>query len=297
MLADSPQRGLALAALAFFATWSADPDRARQAGEQFLRMAECNPYAQQLQLAHLVLGVAWIFRGDFAQAHQHLERASTHYDFRSHLPMDLIFGVHVGVINLGWDSFALWQLGYPDQALQSLHRTLAAAQESDHRGTLAFARALAAVMFFVLAGDAEMARRQIEALKSLQAEEPTFGAWVNSLVGWDVSAEGKIEIDLGQRRQAIAASGVMGSGIGRAAQFTLLAQSYARAGQVAAGLGVLDEALAWIEASGVRGFEVEVHRLKGELLRQLGQSGGAEASWSTMETAAEACFRRVYRRG
>ena len=86
MLAGSPQRGLALAAVAFFATWTGEPDRARQAGEQFLRMAELNPYPQQLELAHLVLGAACFLRGDFVPAHEHLKQALINYDFRSLIP-------------------------------------------------------------------------------------------------------------------------------------------------------------------------------------------------------------------
>jgi DNA-binding SARP family transcriptional activator/tetratricopeptide (TPR) repeat protein len=292
MLAGSPQRGFALASMAFFATWTAEPDRARQFGEQFLRMAERNPDPQQLQLAHLLLGVAWLWRGDFVPAHEHLKRALADYDFRCPHPMDLLFGIHVGVINLGWESFVLWQLGYPDQALQYLDRTLAAAQESDHRETQAFARTLAAMTSFVMAGDADAGRSQIEALWSLHVEKPALGAWVNSLAGWNTSGDGQSENSLEQARQAIATSGVMGSGFGRAAQLALLALGYAQAGQAEKGLGALDEALAWIETSGVRGFEAEVHRLKGELLL-LRQSSQEEAAWSTTKATAEACFRHA----
>jgi DNA-binding SARP family transcriptional activator/tetratricopeptide (TPR) repeat protein len=295
MLAGSPQRGLALAAMAFFATWSAEPDRARQLGEQFLRMAESSAYPQLLELAHLVLGAAHFLRGDFVPAHEHLQQVSINYDFCSPHPLDLLFGIHTGVIDLGWDSLALWQLGYPDRALRCLNRTLAAAQESDHRETLAFARSVGAVEFLLMAGDAAAARSQVEGLRSLQLlheKEPAFGAWINSLAGWDPSGEAPAELRLEQARQGAAASGMMGSGIGRAVQRLLLARGYARAGQVEAGLGTLDEALAWIEASGVRHFEAEVYRFKGELLL-LGRSSQEEAAWSTTEATAEACFRRA----
>ena len=67
---------------------------------------------------------------------------------------------------------------------------------------------------------------------------------------------------------------------------------YAQAGRIEAGLGALDEALAWIEATGVRGFEAEVHRFKGEL-PHLGRSSQEEAPGSITEAAAEACCRRA----
>ena len=202
MLAGSPQRGLALGRRGILCYLDREPDRARQAGEQFLRMAELNPYPQQLELAHLVLGAACFLRGDFVPAHEHLKQALINYDFRIPHPLDLLFGIHVGVINLGWDSFALWQLGYPDQALRRLHRMLAAAEESDHRETLAFARSMGAVVFLLMAGDAAAARDQVEALRSLQLlheKEPVFGAWVNSLAGWDPSGEAPAATDLERR--------------------------------------------------------------------------------------------------
>jgi DNA-binding SARP family transcriptional activator/tetratricopeptide (TPR) repeat protein len=292
MLADSPQRGLALAAMAFFATWSAEPDRARQVGEQFLLMAERNSYRQQLELAHLVLGAACVLRGDFVPAHKHLKQALANYDSRRPYPLDLLFGIHVGVLNLGWESFVLWQLGYPDQALQCLHRMLAAARASDHRETLAFARTMTAGTFFLMGGDAAAARSQVEALRLLYEEEPAFGAWANGLAGWEPLGEEQADIGPEQARQAIAASGMMGSGIGRAAQLLFLARGYARAGQTEAGLGALDEALAWMERTGVRGLEAEVHRMKGELLLR-GEPAQGNASDLTQEAKAEACFRRA----
>ena len=53
----------------------------------------------------------------------------------------------------------------------------------------------------------------------------------------------------------------------------LLAGIYARAGQPAAGLSVLDEALAVSAEHGERWWDAELHRLRAELL----QAGGAEA--------------------
>ena len=292
MLADSPQRGLALAAMAFFATWSAEPDRARQVGEQFLLMAERNSYRQQLELAHLVLGVTCVLRGDFVPAYKHLKQAFVTYDSRRPHPLDLLFGIHVGVINLGWESFVLWQLGYPDQALQCLHRTLTAAHESDHRETLAFARTMTAGTFFLMGGDAAAARGQVAALRLLYEAEPAFGAWVNGLAGWEPSGEEQADIGPEQARQAIAASGMMGSGIGRAAQLLFRARGCARAGQTEAGLGALDETLAWMERTGVRGLEAEAHRLRGALLLA-GRFPGTETPDSADGTAAEVCFRRA----
>src|SRR5262249_56251028 len=59
----------------------------------------------------------------------------------------------------------------------------------------------------------------------------------------------------------------------------LLAEVCAQVGQTAAGLEALAEALATLAKSGVRWWEAELHRLRGELLLQhaVPQPGEAEA--------------------
>src|SRR5207253_6333438 len=69
----------------------------------------------------------------------------------------------------------------------------------------------------------------------------------------------------------------------RSNYLALLAEAYGTTGQPEAGLAVLTEALALVDKTGVRWYEPELYRLKGELLLQ--QSSGNA-------TAAETCFHR-----
>ncbi len=55
-------------------------------------------------------------------------------------------GVDPGVVCLCHAAFTLWLLGYPDQALQRIHETLALAQELAHPYSLAYARSAAALV-------------------------------------------------------------------------------------------------------------------------------------------------------
>lgn len=65
------------------------------------------------------------------------------------------------------------------------------------------------------------------------------------------------------------------------------AQLYAQAGEAEAGLRAMDRAQAWMERTGVRVLEPEVHRMLGELLLLKGlRSDGAGDE-------AEAWFRRA----
>jgi predicted ATPase len=60
----------------------------------------------------------------------------------------------------------------------------------------------------------------------------------------------------------------------------LLAEALALAGKVDEGLAVLDEALANSAASGQKGTDAELHRLRGELARRSPRSDPAEAEAS-----------------
>ena len=79
--------------------------------------------------------------------------------------------------------------------------------------------------------------------------------------------------------------------MGQASLVLMRTQLLARAGQVERGLSMMDQALAWIEQTGVRTLEAEVWRTRGELLLALtpDPSPGGRGE----EAGAEACFLRA----
>jgi predicted ATPase len=61
---------------------------------------------------------------------------------------------------------------------------------------------------------------------------------------------------------------------------TLLAEALALAGEIEEGLAALDDALAQAAASGMRGWNAEIHRLRGELTSRLPHPDPAKAEES-----------------
>ena len=59
-------------------------------------------------------------------------------------PMPSVYGQDPGVACLSYAAWALWFLGYPDQALKRSHEALTLAQELSHPFSLAFALSFAA---------------------------------------------------------------------------------------------------------------------------------------------------------
>ena len=291
-LANSPERAAALALVANFALWSAEPGRALQVGEQLLGMAEHGGDPAQIFTAHFLLGSARWLRGDLDPARRDLDEALALKGHYPHLTSDLPFGFDIGITSLARQACVLWLLGHPDQASRSLQEAVNAAQARGHPITLALTRGMAGMVFSVIGRDAVAAKLQVDALRQLGAAGLFFEPWADSLSGRSSAEENLSEESLQQMRQGLAAFQIVGTPLGRAAQLVLLAQGYARAGKVEAAMVALDQALTWMSQTGVCMIEAETHRLRGELLLVGPGLEPARADLAILE-AAEACFRRA----
>jgi predicted ATPase len=75
----------------------------------------------------------------------------------------------------------------------------------------------------------------------------------------------------------MAASEATGARVTTPFYLTLLAEALALAGNIEEGLATLDDALAKAAVSGVRGWDAEIHRLRGELTSRLRYPDPAKA--------------------
>jgi predicted ATPase len=188
------------------------------------------------------------------------------------------------VTSLGYLAFILLALGHPDRALARSREALAEARGLAHPVTLALALHLACLLW-QFARDARAVRERAEALVALAAEQgfPFWAAYGAVLRGWALAAqEGCTGEGIEQMRRGVAAYRTTGSELWVPHFLALAADVHARAGRATEGLGLLDEALARVEATGERWVEAELHRLRGELLRS-----------SAERDRAEACFHRA----
>lgn len=284
-LSASLQRRRALAAVAFFANWSAQPERTLEIGKELLRLAEQAQDQEHIRLAHSLLGSAHAMRAELTEAHAYLDRALADHDGRNHDQLDLVLGIHVDVMSLGLHAAVLWLRGHPDQATRRLEEAMVAAKVSNYATTLGFAQVATSLLFSMLGRDSEVARQQAEALHMLPEKGLPLEAWASSLASWAPGAVAQDETALQQMRHRNETFRAFSTGLGYCAQVVRLAQRYAQAGQVTAGLASLDEALAWIDRTGVTVLAAEVHRLRGELLL-MDRSSGDDAAGQ-----AETCFR------
>jgi TOMM system kinase/cyclase fusion protein len=263
-----------------------DLGRAQEVGEQLLELARRAHDQPLLLLAHNVLGDNAIWLGEFAAARAHMEQGMALYDSQQHHTLAFRYGgFDPGLHSRYHAAFALWALGYPDQALERSQDALTLARALAHPQSSASAAAHVA-MFHSLRREWQAARELAEAGMALAhgQEFPLWGAWGTILAGWARAEQGQREAGLAQMCQGLAAWRATGTELIRPYFLGLLAEVYGKGGQAAAGLGALDEALALVQQHQETFCEAELYRLRGELLWSLAAGPTAKA---------EACFHQA----
>jgi adenylate cyclase len=221
--------------------------------------------------------------GEPTVAREHLDKGIALYDPERHRSHAFVYGQDPGVVCLDGAALMLWNLGYPDQALNRSDEALALARKIAHPFSLAWALLFAAWLH-ALGGEWPMAAEHAEATVVLCAEQG-FADWLllgTFRRGWALAELGRTNEGIAQMRDALAAMPSRGFELFRPYHLALLAAAYGEAGRTDDALALVAEALALVERSDERWCEADIYRLKGELLLE---SGGS--------SKAEACFRRA----
>jgi predicted ATPase len=236
-----------------------------------------------------LLGDIVFFLGEFPLARTHFEQALPLYHRQQ--PRSWIDN---GVACLAGAAWALWVLGYPDQALQRSQDALTLAQDVSHPFSLGFAMNHAA-MLHQYRREVQITQARAEALITLSSVQG-FPSWLANgtiLRGWALAVQGQGEEGTEQLYQGMAARRATGEEIAQPYFLALLAEAYWSRGQAEEGWRVLAEALAAMHHSEERWWEAELYRLKGELLlAQEGKRQNGKGKGQKWEEAAQ-CFRQA----
>jgi DNA-binding winged helix-turn-helix (wHTH) protein/class 3 adenylate cyclase/predicted ATPase len=284
-LGETPQRFAVLVGLWRFYLSQARLNTAHELAEECFALAQHLHEPASLQEALTYLGSTSFFMGDPVAAHAHLERGIALYDPQHSRELAFSRGTDPGVVCLARVAWALWWLGYPDQALARSHKAIALAQQLAHPNSRVFALHYNARLH-MWRREVALVKAQAEAAIALMQEYGLVnflgGAMV--MLGWVLGEQGAVEEGIAQIRRALDIHGVHGIKLGLYENLAILARAYGRAGQAQEGLHVLAEAMAAAHNNGESYCEAELYRLKGELLLQSGIAGAEEA---------EACFRQA----
>jgi predicted ATPase len=234
-------------------------------------------------IAQRVLGATLIYQGELAQGLENLKQAIALYNPQRHRPLAFVYGQDIGVICKQWSAWALWLLGYPDQALKMNLETIQMAQEVCHPLTLAYVLWLSA-MFYQFRRQRKQAKELAEQALRLSTDQGFVIFLTASVIVLGMLAEeGEIEEGIARTREGIAAFRATGAELFLPYHLARVADAYRRVGQTEEGLAALAEALVIGKRSGEHAWDAEVYRIKGELMLIQGAD----------ESEAEACFHQA----
>ena len=167
----------------------------RAAAEDFLAQAERHDDTAALCLSHRTLGTTLVTMGDFVGGRWHLERARALYDPVNHAGFRYQYGQDIGAAALCYLCWALWHLGYVEQASEVAAEAMALAEASSHPHTLAYTICHARGMLDVCRGRIEDMRSYAQ--RGRRAVDRSWlsilGSWRPNSEGWAVTCEGRTD--------------------------------------------------------------------------------------------------------
>jgi tetratricopeptide (TPR) repeat protein len=267
-----------------------------------------NDRAAQLLAHHWGQGVTHYFLGDFVAARAFLEDGEGLQDPAHRAVYATTTANDPYASSLAYLGMTLTVLGYIEQGRRRMNEAVSEAR------LLRIQHTLAEVLTFAgwterHCGSPRTVQQHAEEVVALSSEHG-FPFWLGIgtvLLGWSLAALGDATHGLDLIKKGMSVSSASGSVIVAATDLTNLAECYAALGHAADGLSCLDEAAQIIDTMGQRVYEVDVFRVRGDLLSATGDRAAAEESYhralavarsqaaKTLELRAAASLARLWR--
>jgi predicted ATPase len=280
----------------------AEHQTARELAEQLFALAQRQSDPALRLLAHDVLADTLLMLGEFHGAHEHAEQGTALYDVHQHHSNAFLYGYDFGIHCLSYVGWALWFLGYPDQALKKVQAALGLARDVSHPFTLVIALHVVNIVHH-LRREAQAVREHAEAEIAFSTEQgfAFFLAGGSMHRGWALAMQDQGEEGIAQLRQELTAHRATGAEFAQPSYLAMLAEAYSKVGRAEEGQSTVDTALSLVAKTGERIYEAELYRLKGELSLQSRQvktgPGSSETNShllnSQAQEEAEACFQKA----
>jgi predicted ATPase len=218
--------------------------------------------------------------GEFSASRKHLERAQGLYDPEHHLRFRFQYGQDLGTTVMCYLSWALWHLGYVDQASQLASKAVERAEEISHPFTLVYTLCHARGMMDVFRRRSEDTESYTGVVKSFCSEHefPFWGAGGQILGGWAAISHGELDAGIDELTRGLAAWRKTGARLWLPIFLALEAEGHFRAGRNQTALHSIEQALAMANETGERWAVAEILRVKANLLQitEIGRSDEVE---------------------
>jgi DNA-binding winged helix-turn-helix (wHTH) protein/predicted ATPase len=268
-IGDTPHLFSTLFGLWRFYLQRAELQTVRELAERLLNLAQQQEDTFLLMEAHRVLAATLFFIPDFAAAKSHSEQAMALYNKEQGSTRAALFLNPPGVVCRLYVAHILWIWGYADQARQQCYEALSLARQLSHPASVVYTLAWTSWL--------HQFRREAKEAQGLAEEElgllseQGFAVWQGPAAivqQWALAMQGHQEGVIAAIHEGLDAYRASGSENMRSYFLSLLAEAGAVSGQITEGQRAISEALTAVESSGIRYYEAELYRLKGELTLQ-----------------------------
>lgn len=267
-LGETPQLLPVLGGLWVFYQVRAQLRTARELAEQTLPLARRLERPTALMYPHMWLGQTLFCLGELGLSREHLEQSTHLYDPQRDSPHTTISPQDPRETCLAYISWALWLLGYPDQALEKSAQACALGEEVNHHLSLAHALNFAAWLYQARK-EPQAVQHCLETVITLLGEDGSSYrlAQATILRGWAQVEQGEIKGGIVLIQQGLLTWKATGAEALRPCYLALLAEAYHKAGNTGAALDALTSALEHVNKTEERWYEAELYRLMGATLR------------------------------
>jgi predicted ATPase len=246
----------------------------RAAAADFLAQAEYHDDSAALCLSHRTLGTTLVTVGDFVGGRWHLERARELYDPVNHTSFRYQYGQDIGATALCYLCWALWHLGYVEQAASVSTEAMAIAEALSHPHTLAYTICHALGMLDVCRRRTEDMQSYARVAVAVSTDHgfPFWAAGGRIFVGWAVTCQEQADRGIAMLEEGLSAWRATGARLWLPIFLALKAQAQANAGHSEAALQTIEQAIAVSNDTRERWAIAEVLRLKADLLLAIGRA-------------------------
>jgi class 3 adenylate cyclase/tetratricopeptide (TPR) repeat protein len=237
---------------------------------------------EMLSLGHRMMATNFFTLGQMPTALEHTERALEFSDFslKRHRELAVTERLNPRVAALAYGSVVLSGLGREDQAQRYGYEAVELAEKIGHPHTLAAALNYTALAC-QLRGEVACARERAERCIAISTEHRfrLWLAWSVFIKSWVLSEQGAPQEGMALLRANLMRWRNAGVRAGMPLFLGMLADFHLKLGQYSQGLSAVSHALGWADALNEHSYEVELHRIEGELLRALGHAAAATVSF------------------
>ncbi|HEX2453690.1 MAG TPA: protein kinase [Vicinamibacterales bacterium] len=279
-LGDTPELFPVLWGLTLYHAIRGDLSVFQPLAEQLLAQANETKQQAYLVAAHQMMASVNEFLGNTVASSEHFEQAIALYRPEQHLAFISRFGLDPGMIALALSVRPLWFLGFPDRSLARIQETVTRARALKHPISIVFAVCLAENIHLLRGEAAEataLGNEMIAVCREYGLAQEV--EWGRSFQGLALADLGRAEEGVKQLKDSLAVQERISAGLLKPTFLAHLAEALLKAGRFEEGLHAIDAAFEASEQGLERYYVAELHRLRGELLQRIGNTGAAEESF------------------